>query len=64
MVEHLLVGCKKSPHYRGLFLAAIFETRMSSFVAMFMIIVAILFCNWSQFDFSCHGVIISYSFKI
>ena len=33
---------------------------MSPFVAMFVIIVAVLFGNRSQFDFSCHDMIITY----
>ena len=33
---------------------------MFALVAVFMIIVAILFGNRSQFDFSCHGDIITY----
>ena len=33
---------------------------MLPFVAMFMIIVAVLFRNRTQFDFSCHESIITY----
>ena len=33
---------------------------MLPLVAMFMIIVAVLLGNRSQFDFSCHAMIISY----
>ena len=33
---------------------------MLSLIAVFVIIIAILFGNWSQFDFSCHRGIITY----
>ena len=45
------------------YLAAVFQAWVLALVAMLVIVVAILFGNWSHFEFSCHGVIISY-FKI
>lgn len=33
---------------------------MFPLVAMLVVVIAILFGNRSQFDFSCHGVIIAY----
>lgn len=45
---------------KGYFLAAVFQARMFPLVAVFVVIIAILFRNWSQFNFSCHGVIIPY----
>ncbi len=44
----------------GVILTTVFQAWMLAFVAMFVIIIAILFGNRSQFDFSCHGIIITY----
>lgn len=55
----IYTGIKISPNF-GLILAAVFKARMLPFVAMFMIIVAVLFRNRTQFDFSCHESIITY----
>ena len=41
-------------------LAAVFKARMSTFVAMLVIVVAVLLGNRFEFDFSCHGGIITY----
>lgn len=41
-------------------LAAVFQTRMFAFVAVLVIVVAVLFRNDFHFEFSCHGVIIPY----
>ena len=50
----------KKPPFKGGFLAAVFQARMFPLVAVFVIIIAISFRNWSQFDFSCHEDIITY----
>lgn len=42
-------------------LATIFEARMLALVAVFVIIVAILFCNRFPCKFSCHEIIIAQS---
>ncbi len=44
-----------------LFLATIFEARMFAFVAVFVVIVAILFCNRFHSEFSCHVEIITWA---
>ena len=43
----------------GLFLATVLEIQVFAFVAVFMIVVAILFCNRFHSCFSCHGQIIT-----
>ena len=49
--------CKKiSPE--GLFLTTVFEARMFALVAVLVIIVAILLCNFLHCKFSCHAGII------
>ena len=45
-------------------LAAVFQTRMFAFVAVLVIVVAVLFRNDFHFEFSCHGVIIPYFAKL
>ena len=45
---------------KGYFLAAVFQARMFPLVAVFVVIIAILLRNWSQFNFSCHRDIIPY----
>ena len=51
---------KITPLFSGVILATVFEARMFALVAVFVVIIAILFGNRSQFDFSCHGDIITY----
>lgn len=51
---------KISPSKGLILLAAVFQARMFPLVAVFMVVVAILFRNRSQFNFSCHGDIITY----
>ncbi len=46
--------------YLVISLAAVFETGMLAFVAMLVIVVAVLFRNDFHFNFSCHVIIISY----
>ncbi len=45
-------------------LATVFQTRVFAFVAVLVVVVAVLFRNDFHFEFSCHGVIISYFVKI
>ena len=42
------------------YLAAVFETGMLAFVAVLVIVVAVLLCDDFHFEFSCHGMIIAY----
>ncbi len=49
----------KNKTLRALFLATIFKTWMFALVAVFVIIVPILFCNRFKRKFSCHGWIIT-----
>ena len=41
-------------------LATVFQTRMFAFVAVLVVVVAVLLRNDLHFEFSCHGVIIPY----
>ena len=50
---------EKIPCERG-FLATVFQAWMLAFVTMFVVIVAILFCNRFHCKFSCHSIIITY----
>jgi hypothetical protein len=45
-------------------LTTVFKNRVATFVAVFVVIVAILFGNRAHFNFSCHGVIIPHFLKI
>ena len=51
---------KNNPVFRVIFLATVFKNWMFSFVAVFMIIVAVLFRDNFHLYFSCHGIIIAY----
>lgn len=45
-------------------LATVLEARVLTFVAMFVIVIAVLLGNRLHLEFSCHEVIISYFEKI
>lgn len=45
-------------------LATVFQTRVFAFVAVLVVVVAVLLRNDLHFEFSCHGVIIPYFAKL
>lgn len=66
LVPYVVINARKTRFFdenrafTGSILATIFEIWVLALVAVFMIVIAILFCNWSHFEFSCHVRIIAH----